>query len=60
MDALLFEQSLSALFHGGDMPARELRLTLDQRDYLTACYPAARLSPMEDEGWYHVSWKEAQ
>lgn len=60
MDALLFEQSLSALFHGGDTPARELRLTPDERDYLYRSYPAARLVPLGDDGWYHVSWKEAQ
>lgn len=59
MDTILFEQRLSALFRGGEIMRRELRLTESERDYLASAYPSAVLTAMGD-GWYELSWKRAR
>ncbi len=59
MDTKLFEKRLSALFRGGELLRRELRLTAAEYDYLLHTYPAAVITPM-GENWYELSWKEAR
>lgn len=58
MDQTAFEEKLSALFHGGELRRRELRLTQGEYDYLVRTYPQAGLTPM-GEDWYELVWKEA-
>ncbi len=59
MNVRAFEQQLSALFHGGELLRREVRLTAQEHAYMASAYPSARLSPMGD-GWFEVSWKKAR
>jgi len=58
MDIKAFENRLSALFHGGEILRREVRLDQAERDYLLHTYPAAALTSM-GENWYELVWKEA-
>ena len=55
-DAL--ERTLSAVFHGGEAPRRELRLSEEEADYLR-CYAVLTplAAPAGDKAWYEVHLK---
>lgn len=62
MPTIEIEALLSAAFRGGDLRARELRLTDDEADYIRA-HTAAQVVPMGrsgGKGWYEITFRGAE
>ncbi len=62
MPTIEIEAMLSAAFSGGDLRARELRLTDDEADYIRT-HTAATVVPMGSsggKGWYEITFRGAE
>lgn len=62
MTTIEIENKVSAAFRGGEVRARELRLTDEEAEYIRAHY-AAVLTPQGEsggKGWYEITFRGAE